>query len=86
MRMRGAELNTAGPTWKYRPAHHKNAHRGLHRVIFLGRVKAGTAPVYSRAAWRLSAAEISLADPAPPHHDVVSAAPARLRCDRPLIC
>jgi integrase len=34
MRMRGAELNTVGPTWKYRPAHHKNAHRGLHRVTF----------------------------------------------------
>jgi integrase len=36
MRMRAVDLNTSGPVWEYRPAHHKNKHRGLDRVIFLG--------------------------------------------------
>jgi integrase len=35
MRMRAVDLNTSGPVWEYRPAHHKNKHRGLDRVIFL---------------------------------------------------
>ncbi len=36
MRMRAADLKMSGPVWEYRPAHHKNQHRGLDRVIFLG--------------------------------------------------
>jgi integrase len=34
--MRGCDLTTAGPNWEYRPASHKNAWRGLPRVIPLG--------------------------------------------------
>jgi integrase len=36
MAMRAVDLTTAGPVWTYRPAGHKNQHRGLDRVIFLG--------------------------------------------------
>jgi integrase len=36
MRMRAVDLNMSSPVWEYRPAHHKNKHRGLERVIFLG--------------------------------------------------
>jgi integrase len=36
MVMRAVELNMSGPVWTYRPANHKNKHRGLDRVIFLG--------------------------------------------------
>jgi integrase len=36
MVMRAIDLNTAGAVWTYRPASHKNRHRGLERVIFLG--------------------------------------------------
>jgi integrase len=36
MRMRAIDLNMSGPVWEYRPAYHKNKHRGLDRVIFLG--------------------------------------------------
>jgi hypothetical protein len=34
--MRAIDLTTSGPVWAYRPASHKNKHRGLDRVIFLG--------------------------------------------------
>jgi integrase len=36
LRMRVRDLNMSGPVWTYRPASHKNQHRGLARVIFLG--------------------------------------------------
>jgi site-specific recombinase XerD len=36
MMMRAIDLNMTGPVWTYRPARHKNKHRGLDRVIFLG--------------------------------------------------
>src|SRR5262249_32167469 len=36
MVMRAIDLNMTGPVWTYRPASHKNKHRGLDRVIFLG--------------------------------------------------
>jgi integrase len=36
MVMRAIDLNMSGPVWTYRPASHKNRHRGLDRVIFLG--------------------------------------------------
>jgi integrase len=36
MAMRGIDLSMAGPVWTYRPASHKNRHRGSERVIFLG--------------------------------------------------
>ena len=36
MSMRAADLKTSGPVWEYRPASHKNKHRGLDRVIHLG--------------------------------------------------
>jgi integrase len=36
MVMRAIDLTTSGPVWTYRPASHKNKHRGLDRVIFLG--------------------------------------------------
>jgi integrase len=36
MAMRAIDLTTTGPVWTYRPASHKNKHRGLDRVIFLG--------------------------------------------------
>jgi integrase len=36
MILRRSDLNTAGPVWVYKPASHKNTHRGLERVIFLG--------------------------------------------------
>jgi integrase len=36
MAMRAIDLNTAGSVWEYRPARHKNQHRGLERVILLG--------------------------------------------------
>jgi integrase len=36
MVMRAVDLNTSGPVWTYRPPRHKNTHRGLDRVIFLG--------------------------------------------------
>ncbi len=36
MAMRAIDLNTTKAVWEYRPAHHKNQHRGLDRVIFLG--------------------------------------------------
>jgi len=34
--MRAIDLHMSGPVWTYRPASHKNRHRGLDRVIFLG--------------------------------------------------
>jgi site-specific recombinase XerD len=36
MVMRALDLTMSGPVWTYRPARHKNKHRGLERVIFLG--------------------------------------------------
>lgn len=36
MRMRAADLKTTGEAWEYRPAYHKNKHRGQDRVIFIG--------------------------------------------------
>jgi integrase len=36
MGMRAIDLTMSGPVWIYRPASHKNRHRGLDRVIFLG--------------------------------------------------
>jgi integrase len=36
MVMRALDLNTSGAVWIYRPHRHKNRHRGLERVIFLG--------------------------------------------------
>src|SRR6516164_4592265 len=36
MVMRAIDLTMSGPVWTYRPASHKNRHRGLDRVIFLG--------------------------------------------------
>jgi integrase len=36
MVMRAIDLTMSGPVWTYRPASHKNRHRGLERVIFLG--------------------------------------------------
>jgi integrase len=36
MAMRAIDLAMTGPAWSYRPARHKNKHRGLERVIFLG--------------------------------------------------
>jgi integrase len=36
MTMRAIDLNMGGPVWTYRPASHKNRHRGQDRVIFLG--------------------------------------------------
>jgi integrase len=34
--MRACDLDTAGKVWLYRPATHKNAHHGHHRVIPIG--------------------------------------------------
>ena len=34
--MRGCDIDTTGQLWAYRPASHKNAHRGHVRVIYLG--------------------------------------------------
>jgi integrase len=34
--MRASDLSMTGPVWTYRPRTHKNAHRGLARLIFLG--------------------------------------------------
>jgi integrase len=36
MAMRAIDLTMTGLVWTYRPASHKNRHRGLDRVIFLG--------------------------------------------------
>jgi integrase len=36
MVMRALDLNMTGPVWTYQPARHKNKHRGLDRIIFLG--------------------------------------------------
>jgi integrase len=36
MVMRAIDLTMSGPVWTFRPAGHKNKHRGLDRVIFLG--------------------------------------------------
>lgn len=36
MALRAADLERTGPVWVYRPGTHKNRHRGLDRVIFLG--------------------------------------------------
>src|SRR5262249_6625611 len=36
MGMRAIDLYMSRPVWAYRPASHKNKHRGLERVIFLG--------------------------------------------------
>ena len=30
------DLDTTGRVWVYRPPHHKNAHRGHHREVYLG--------------------------------------------------
>ena len=34
--VRRCDLDTGGPTWRYRPPHHKTAHRGKARVIAVG--------------------------------------------------
>ena len=34
--MRACDLDTSGPVWLYRPAHHKTRHKGKARVIALG--------------------------------------------------
>ncbi|MBU0640019.1 MAG: site-specific integrase [Planctomycetes bacterium] len=34
--MRARDIDTSGPLWQYRPAHHKTQHRGIERVIVLG--------------------------------------------------
>jgi integrase len=34
--LRAVDLDTSGPVWLYRPAHHKTAYRGKDRVIALG--------------------------------------------------
>src|SRR5262249_28891745 len=34
--MRAIDLSTPEKVWTYRPASHKNEHRGLDRIIFLG--------------------------------------------------
>lgn len=34
--MRGAEIQTSGDVWTYRPAQHKTAHHGKTREILLG--------------------------------------------------
>jgi integrase len=36
MVMRGCDLSTTGDVWTYTPHRHKNQHRGVGRVIFLG--------------------------------------------------
>jgi integrase len=36
MAMRAIDLSMTGPVWTYRPASHKNQHRGHDRVIFVG--------------------------------------------------
>jgi integrase len=36
MVMRAMDLTTSGEVWAYRPGSHKNKHRGLDRVIYLG--------------------------------------------------
>jgi integrase len=36
MVMRAIDLTMSGPVWTYRPASHKNMHRGRDRVIYLG--------------------------------------------------
>jgi site-specific recombinase XerD len=36
MSMRAIDMNTTAAVWTYRPASHKNLHRGKDRVIFLG--------------------------------------------------
>jgi integrase len=36
MAMRAIDLSMTGSVWTYRPVSHKNKHRGLDRVIFLG--------------------------------------------------
>jgi integrase len=36
MVMRAIDLTMSGPVWTYRPDSHKNKHRGLDRLIFLG--------------------------------------------------
>jgi hypothetical protein len=33
---RAIDLTMSGPVWTYRPASHKNKHRGRDRVIYLG--------------------------------------------------
>ena len=34
--LRGIDLDTAGDVWVYRPAHHKNAHRGKEYCVCIG--------------------------------------------------
>jgi integrase len=34
--MRGCDIDTSGPLWKYRPASHKTQHHGYERDIYLG--------------------------------------------------
>jgi integrase len=36
MLLRGLDLNTNGPVWAYCPHEHKNKHRGIERVVYLG--------------------------------------------------
>jgi integrase len=36
MVMRAIDLSMTGPVWTYRPRRHKNQHRGMDRIIFLG--------------------------------------------------
>jgi integrase len=35
-RVRRCDIDTGGPTWLYKPPHHKNAHRGKSRSIAIG--------------------------------------------------
>ena len=34
--IRRCDIDTGGTTWVYRPAHHKNSHRGKSRTIYIG--------------------------------------------------
>jgi integrase len=36
VQIRGADLDTSGEVWAFRPRHHKNAWRGRDRVVYLG--------------------------------------------------
>jgi integrase len=36
LQLRGADLDTSGPVWVYRPRRHKTEHTGRDRVVFLG--------------------------------------------------
>jgi len=36
MSIRRSNIDASGPTWVYRPPHHKNSHRGKGRTIYIG--------------------------------------------------